>query len=107
MLCLNAVSSAVGSIPLLTHRRALLSLLSAAISKQQARLYEGVVCARRRCVLPVVMFPFSPQPDLYRSAQKDDAVLHKLRDDFSELALQLGGQGELMENGKPRGGGKG
>ena len=38
------------------------------------------------------MFPFSPQPDLYRSAQKDDAVLHKLRDDFSDLALQLGGQ---------------
>lgn len=38
------------------------------------------------------MFPFAPQPDLYRSAQKDDAVLHKLRDDFSDLALQLGGQ---------------
>ena len=38
------------------------------------------------------MFPFAPQPDVYRSAQKDDAVLHKLRDDFSELALQLGGQ---------------
>ena len=38
------------------------------------------------------MFPFAPQPDLYRAAQKDDAVLHKLRDDFSDLALQLGGQ---------------
>ena len=38
------------------------------------------------------MFPFAPQPDLYRSAQKDDAVLHKLRDDVSDLALQLGGQ---------------
>ena len=42
--------------------------------------------------LTAVMFPFAPQPDLYRSAQKDDAVLHKLRDDFSDLALQLGGQ---------------
>ena len=44
------------------------------------------------CRQSSIMFPFAPQPDLYRSAQKDDAVLHKLRDDFSDLALQLGGQ---------------
>ena len=43
-------------------------------------------------VLPSPMFPFAPSPDVYRSAEKDEAVLSRLRDDFTDLALQWGGQ---------------
>ena len=38
------------------------------------------------------MFPFAPSPDVYRSAEKDEALLTRLRDDISECALQWGGQ---------------
>ena len=38
------------------------------------------------------MFPFAPSPDVYRCAEKDEAVLTRLRDEVSELCLQWGGQ---------------
>ena len=38
------------------------------------------------------MFPFAPSPDIYRAAEKDEALLTRLRDDVSDVCLQWGGQ---------------
>ena len=38
------------------------------------------------------MFPFAPSPDIYRAAEKDDALLTRLRDDLTDVCLQWGGQ---------------